>query len=278
MNRESLPIANIAAYKFVDLPESCLSDLRETLETKSQVHNLKGTILLAREGINLFLAGEKSDIDGFWDALTGMIEFSDLTYKISFSARQPFRRLRVKIKSEIIPSGESDIHPATFKAERLSPKELQQWLDEKRDVTLLDTRNDFEVTLGTFEQARSLNIGLFRAFASALERADADLKNKPIVIFCTGGIRCEKAAPLMAQNGFREVYQLEGGILKYFEECGDRHFTGECFVFDDRIALDSDLRETGATLCERCQFPITLAQQRTETFKAGAFCPHCIEE
>lgn len=277
MNEANLPIANIAAYKFVDLNAELLPALQQQLEDRARACNLKGTILLATEGINLFLAGERADIDTFWKELTAMPEFPDLTYKISFSARQPFRRLRVKIKREIIPSGNDGLHPASFPADRVAPAELKQWLDEKRDITLLDTRNDFEVTLGTFASAHALNIDSFRSFSDAVEELHPELKNQPTVIFCTGGIRCEKAAPLMAQKGFQQVYQLQGGILQYFEECGDGHFEGECFVFDDRIALDAQLRETGTILCERCQFPVTRAQQNSSRFVPGEYCPHCID-
>ena len=222
-----------------------LSTLRDQLQSRCATLQLKGTILLALEGINLFLAGSKENIAALKAELRNDPSFADIQFKDSLSHHQPFGKLLVKIKKEIIPFGRPEINPAEQPAERLSVRTLKAWLDEGRDVVLLDTRNEFEVRHGTFKHAKNFRIHHFREFPEATRRADAGLKEKTVVTFCTGGIRCEKAAPYLLQQGFKRVFQLDGGILKYFEQCGNAHFEGECFVFDERIALDADLNPVG---------------------------------
>ena len=168
--------------------------------------------------------------------------FADLRFKRSISAYQPFDRMLVKIKKEIITLRAPGVDPAKERAPAVAPVQLKRWLDEGREVVLLDTRNAFEVDAGTFDNAMDLRLSSFGQFAQAADRLDPSLKDKTIVTFCTGGIRCEKAAPVLIGKGFRNVFQLDGGILKYFEECGDAHFKGRCFVFDQRVALDGNLR------------------------------------
>ena len=235
-------ILNIAAYKFVSLEN--LPERRVDLKVLCIELHLKGTILLAHEGINLFLAGSLENIAAFKTKLCSEAAFADIQFKDSYSDQQPFGKLLVKIKQEIIPFGVPQINPAKQPAERLSARTLKAWLDEGRDIVLLDTRNVFEVKHGTFKHAQDFGINHFRDFPEATIHADARLKEKTIVTFCTGGIRCEKAAPYLLQQGFKNVFQLDGGILKYFEECGNAHFKGECFVFDERVALDADLMPT----------------------------------
>ena len=230
---------NIAAYKFVTLDE--LPALRADLHGLCKSLALKGTILLAPEGINLFLAGTEEAVKIFLRELRDKAPFHDIPEKRSISATQPFGRLLVKLKQEIIPLGRRDIDPARAPARRLAPRDLKRWLDEGREVVLFDTRNTFEVEHGTFHGAQHIGLKNFRSFGIRVSELDPALKEKTVVAFCTGGIRCEKAAPLMIQEGFRDVYQLDGGILKYFEECGSSHFDGNCYVFDERIALDADL-------------------------------------
>ena len=236
-------IVNIAAYKFVSLDD--LPARRDHLKSRCVELQLKGTILLAHEGINLFLAGKGVGIATFKAELWRDPAFANLQFKDSCSDHQPFGKLLMKIKKEIIPFGMPHINPAERPAERLSASTLRGWLDAGRDVVLLDTRNAFEVKHGTFINAQDFDIDHFRDFPEATMHADASLKHKTIVTFCTGGIRCEKAAPYLLQQGFKNVFQLDGGILKYFEECGNAHFQGECFVFDERVALDADLNPSG---------------------------------
>ncbi|HKO88584.1 MAG TPA: sulfurtransferase [Burkholderiales bacterium] len=267
------PILNVAAYKFATLND--LPTLREQLRRLTAKLDLRGTILLAPEGINLFLAGEEEKLERFLGTLLEDPRFTDMPVKRSYSSDQPFNRMLVKIKREIITMNQPDIKPAEHAAPRITARELQRWLDEGREVVLLDTRNRFEVDVGTFNGAEQLGIDAFSQFPEKLKaKADA-WSDKTVVTFCTGGIRCEKAAPFMLANGFKEVYQLDGGILKYFEECGDAHYEGECFVFDKRVAVDGELQETQTAQCYVCQEVVSPEQQRSIHYKVGVSCPKC---
>ncbi len=238
-----MTIHNIAAYKFVALDH--LPQLRASFKARGAELGLKGTILIAAEGINLFLAGAGANVEAFVETLLADARFASIEVKRSRSAEQPFSRLLVKIKREIVTMRRPEINPCATPAPRLAPQELKRWLDQGRAVVLLDTRNQFEVDLGSFENTLALGLKSFSDFPRATPALAEALKDRPIVTFCTGGIRCEKAAPWLISQGFREVYQLDGGILNYFERCGGAHFRGECFVFDQRVALDAKLRETG---------------------------------
>jgi len=224
---------NIAAYKFVSLDN--LASLQQDLKTAAQ--DLFGTILISPEGINIMLAGEHAPVRAFQDYLKTDSRFADLYYKESEADTKPFRRFWVKIKKEIIAFGIPTIDPANHKAPYIKPQELKTRLDNQEDIYILDTRNDYEITEGAFENTHQLNIQHFRDFPKAAQNLDPELKNKTIVTVCTGGIRCEKAALLLQQYGFKKVYQLENGILEYFKECGTAHYDGKCFVFDERVAI-----------------------------------------
>ncbi len=266
-------IVNFSAYRFAPLDN--LPALREKLKAVCSAHALKGTILLSPEGINLFVAGERPGLDGLMTAIHAVVGLEGLTPKESLSSRQPFNRMLVKIKKEIIAFGVPGIDPARHPSPKLSPRTLKQWLDEGRPVTLLDTRNDYEVNAGTFQGAVRAGIRHFREFPQAVARLPAGLKDQPIVMFCTGGIRCEKAGPYMESVGFRNIFQLDGGILKYFEECGGAHYQGECFVFDGRVGVDPTLRETASVMCFACRMPLTAADQQHPHYVYERSCPHC---
>ena len=267
--------ANIAAYKFAALTELRLMRTRLLVLCKSW--DLKGTILLSPEGINLFLAGEAEKIDLLLSELRGYPGLADLQVKVSETDHQPFRRMLVRLKKEIIAFGVAGINPAHRTSAKVSAKTLKQWLDEGRPVTLLDTRNDYEVKLGTFRNAVPIGLDHFRNFPEAVRRLPAEMKERPIVMFCTGGIRCEKAGPFMEREGFKNVHQLEGGILKYFEECGGAHYDGECFVFDQRVGLDPSLQETESRQCFRCLTPLSESDQRDPRFVPGQSCAYCFK-
>ena len=268
-------IVNIAAYKFVTLGN--LDALRSRLLDQCRGWQLKGTILLSPEGINLFVAGGEKDVDCLLGELRRVPGLEDLQAKFSETDHQPFTRMLVRIKKEIIAFGVEGINPARRTSPKLSPSELKRWLDEGRAVTLLDTRNDYEVKLGTFENARPIGIDQFRDFPEAVGKLPPELKEQPVVMFCTGGIRCEKAGPFMEREGFKNIFQLEGGILKYFEECGGAHYRGECFVFDQRTGVDPALHETGSTTCFACQTPLNAEDQRDDRFVRGKSCPYCFK-
>ncbi len=266
-------VTNIAAYRFAPLGD--LPVLRERLIERCRAWNLRGTILLSPEGINLFVAGGSDEMELLLAEIRSVPGLADLTPKVSVSEEQPFTRMLVKIKKEIIAFGVEGIDPARNPAPRLSPQELKRWLDEGRAVTLLDTRNDFEVKLGTFRNAVPIGIGHFRDFPEGVRRLPEAMKQQPVVTFCTGGIRCEKAGPYLQREGFENVFQLDGGILKYFEECGAEHYDGECFVFDKRVGLEASLEESPRTLCFVCQTPLAAAEQLDPRFVESISCPHC---
>lgn len=266
-------ITNIAAYKFA--PLSNLKPLRDRLIELCKDRGLKGTILLTPEGVNLFVAGPREHVEYLQDELRSVPGLEGLQGKFSDSDRQPFHRMLVKIKKEIIAFGVEGIDPARKPSPKLAAKELKQWLDEGRPITLLDTRNDYEVKLGTFHNAMTIGLQNFRDFPAAVEKLPAEMKQQPIVMFCTGGIRCEKAGPFMEREGFEQIYQLDGGILKYFEECGSDHYDGECFVFDHRVGVDPTLRETESTQCHVCQTPLTTEDQSDPRYVQDVSCPFC---
>ncbi len=241
-------VLNISSYKFVPLPDAAA--LREVLLARAQALQLKGTILLAEEGINLFLAGPADDVRSFVSQLQQDPRFADIAPKESWSDTQPFKKMLVKVKGEIIRMNHPTIKPADGRAPSVAPATVKRWLDQGHDdngrpVVTLDTRNDFEVDEGTFDGAIDWRITKFTEFPDAFRAHLDELKDKTVVSFCTGGIRCEKAAILMREEGLEHVYQLEGGILKYFEETDGSHYKGGCFVFDERRALGADLQATG---------------------------------
>ncbi len=268
-------ISNIAGYKFVTLPD--IRALRTRLLTLCKVWKLKGTILLSIEGINLFVAGEQEKIDLLLAEIRSLPGLADFQVKVSETDHQPFRKMLVRLKKEIIAFGVEGINPALRTSPKLAATELKRWLDEGRPVTLLDTRNDYEVKLGTFKNALPIGVDAFRDFPAAVAKLSPGLKEQPIVMFCTGGIRCEKAGPFMEGQGFKKIFQLDGGILKYFEDCGGAHYDGECFVFDQRVGLDPSLQETDSTQCFRCQTPLTEAEQEDKRYVRGQSCQYCFK-
>jgi len=244
-------VINISCYKFIDLVD--LPTLKTDLASHCLALDLKGTILLAPEGINLFLAGARRAIDALLVYLQRDPRFADLQPKESLSTTPPFKRLRVRLKKEIITMKLPLLRPEAARAPSVTPATLKRWLDRGcddagRPVVMLDTRNDYEVAAGSFNGAIDYALARFSEFPARLKQHRADLADKTVVSFCTGGIRCEKAAIHMQDRGIANVYQLEGGILKYFEQVGDAHFQGNCFVFDTRGTLDADLQP--ALLCE----------------------------
>lgn len=238
------PILNIAAYLFVSLDD--LPVLRVKMLEQCNIGELKGTILLTGEGINMFLAGSDSKLRSFLDWLKSDPRFSPLQVKESWSDHQPFKKMLIKIKAEIIRMNHPNIRPEVGRANFITPKKLQEWLDRGTDdlgrpVVMLDTRNTFEIEYGTFKDALHFNIEKFTEFPKAITAHKEQLADKTVVSFCTGGIRCEKSGLYMREIGMEHTYQLEGGILKYFEEVGSAHYQGTCFVFDQREALEPNL-------------------------------------
>jgi UPF0176 protein len=231
---------NIAAYRFVTIADP--AGLAARLQAECDARALKGTILLAPEGINLFLAGTAPQVQSFVkEILRTDPRFVSIEIKESESSDVPFKKMKVKVRKEIVTFRQPQINPALAPAPAIEAKEFAKWLAEGREMVVLDTRNTFEFERGAFAGSVHLGNDNFNDFAAAVEAAPEDWKNKTVVTFCTGGIRCEKAAPFLQAKGFSNVYQLQGGILKYFEDVGRAHYTGDCFVFDERRAVDAQL-------------------------------------
>lgn len=349
---------NITGYRFVNLPDC--NDLRQTFRDLCEQLGLKGLILLATEGLNYFLAGDADSCAAFRTHLdSGRLgpRFVDIPCKVSQSAAPPFKRMLVKVKKEIISMGVESCRPAERTGPHLAPRELQRWLDEGKEVLLLDTRNDYEVRMGAFKGCVDLQIDSFREFPEKcrkLAMARPEALNMPVVTYCTGGVRCEKATVAMMDAGFRDVYQLDGGILRYFEECGargsataeesvktrdgqeqatedfradgktsrndavagakmegvipgsvdsaekregdepavvavdckegddcgslsgaERYWEGDCFVFDNRVAVNCRLEETDAKMCFNCREPLKKEDQASPLYVVGKSCPFC---
>ncbi len=266
---------NIAGYKFVAIPDR--DNLRQPFKEKCDSLNLKGTILLSYEGINIFVAGLESNIVVFRDWVVEDQRFKDIPFKESNSDSQPFNRMNVRLKNEIISVGLPNFDRIDSEEGRIFPNELHDRLSNNEDIVLLDTRNTYETRLGSFQNSIELGIRTFRAFPEAVANMDESLKDKQIVMFCTGGVRCEKASVIMRDAGFTNVRQLEGGILGYFQEVGGTHWDGECFVFDKRVALKPDLTETGTTVCFACREPLVPEEQLHPAYVPGVSCSYCID-
>ena len=268
-------VVNIAGYRFVDLPDR--DELREPMLDVCLEAGLKGTVLLSPNGINFFLAGTEEATNSFISHLESDERLASIPVKLSHTDYQPFRRMLVKRKKEIISLGMDDIRPAEFTAPHISPNEFKQMLDGGEVVVVLDSRNDYESRVGMFDGAVDLDIASFRGFPVAIESLPDEYQSKTEVMYCTGGIRCEKASAVMLKAGFEDVRQLEGGILGYFDECGGTHWSGDCFVFDQRVALDHQLEETEVVMCFRCREPLSVEEQESEHYVINRHCPYCFQ-
>ena len=271
-----MKIANITGYKFIPIKNELV--LQETILQRSTNLNLKGTVLISRKGINFSVSGNKNNIDKFLLFIRSDSRFADVDVKITYNEYQPFRKMLVRIKKEIISMGIEEIDPFQFTGQKISPKELNKKLNNNENIVLLDTRNEYEVRLGTFKNAIDLNLDSFRDFPKEIEKLRKKLNGKEVVMFCTGGIRCEKASALMLKNGFENIQQIDGGVINYFKETGGRHWNGDCFVFDDRVALDKDLLETDYVLCFRCREPLNKEEIGSEKYKIDEYCPYCFDD
>ena len=266
-------IANITGYKFTPITDTKL--LQEKIINLSEENNHKGTVLISDKGINFSVAGLIENTSKFVKVIKEDKQFSDIDIKTTFNEYQPFRKMLVRIKKEIISMGVDEINPYEFTGEKIKPFELNKKLDAGEDVILLDTRNEYEVRLGTFENAIDLNLDSFRDFPTKINGLREQIGDKEIVMFCTGGVRCEKASALMLKSGFKNVKQIDGGVINYFKETGGAHWKGDCFVFDDRVALDKELNETDYVLCFRCREPLNKDEIASEHYKIDEYCPYC---
>ena len=269
-------VVNIAGYKFEPLDNPI--DLVSTYQRKCDELLLKGSMLISKNGINFSLSGTQQAIDTIVAFLEEDKRFLNIPLKVTYSDEQPFRRMKVRLKREIISLGRKDINPRKLTGERISPQDLKNLLDNKEDVLVLDTRNEYETRVGKFKNAIDLNLDTFRDFPKAIESLPEEYKDKQIVMYCTGGIRCEKASAVMIKAGFADVKQLEGGVLDYFKETGGAYWEGDCFVFDERVALDTKLNETEYIYCYICREPLSAEEKASSDFRINEYCPYCIKK
>ena len=267
------PIVIAAFYKFVPLPD--FEEMRYPLLAFCKKHALKGTILLAHEGINSTISGSRENMDIFFEHLKSDERFADLEWKESYHEEQPFERMKVRLKTEIVRMGQEELDMSLV-GDYVEPKDWDALISSP-DVLTIDTRNDYEIGIGTFEGAVDPDTKTFRQFPKWAEnwaQDKIDGKTK-VAMFCTGGIRCEKSTAYMKSLGFDEVYHLKGGILQYLEDTGNKNgkWKGECFVFDDRVAVGDDLMPTGSLLCDGCGAPITTDDLRDNGGKT--ICNQC---
>ena len=270
-----------ALYKFHNIPDPCKihNEIREELKKNS----IKGTVLIGSEGINGTISARCSkNLNESLAFIRSISGFKNIDIKNSFSKKSPFVRLKVKLKKEIVTIGDSSVNPNINRGDYVEPNEWNKIIEDE-DVLLIDTRNKYECTIGTFRNALNPNTTKFREFPKWLESqnfSDSYKKNKKVAMFCTGGIRCEKASSLMKTKGFKNVYHLKGGILNYFESVPEKEslWNGECFVFDDRVSIKHDLSEGTYDMCHGCRMPITDNDKKSKNFIKGVACPKCFDK
>ncbi|MDP4837477.1 MAG: rhodanese-related sulfurtransferase [Burkholderiales bacterium] len=275
------PYLTATFYLFVDLPDFIAR--KQPLLELCERHNIKGLILLAREGINSTIAGTPADVYAVLAYLREDPKFAALQHKESWSDLPPFHRMKVRLKKEIVTMGVPGISPTVMAGTYVKPRDWNALISDP-SVVLIDTRNDYEVELGTFERAIDPRIKTFSQLVTWVEATEVLVGNsgkKPkVAMFCTGGIRCEKSTALMRTKGFDEVYHLEGGILKYLEEIPPEQsqWRGECFVFDDRVSVDHSLQRSGRQLCHNCRDPLPDGAMQSLEFEKGVSCPRCFDK
>ncbi|MBT0587183.1 oxygen-dependent tRNA uridine(34) hydroxylase TrhO [Alteromonas oceanisediminis] len=263
-----------AMYKFVALDD--YQSLRQPLTDVMLDNAIKGTLLLAEEGINGTVSGSQEGIDALLAWLNQDERVNPISYKISVHDEQPFYRTKVKLKKEIVTMGVEGIDPRRTVGTYVKPTDWNALIADP-EVTVIDTRNDYEIEIGTFEHAVNPHTGSFREFPQYVKANLDPNKHKKVAMFCTGGIRCEKSTAYLKEQGFDEVYHLEGGILKYLEEVpkSESLWKGDCFVFDNRVAVDHDLNKSHYDQCYACRLPITAEDKLSEQFEPGVSCPQC---
>lgn len=265
-----------ALYKFVTLED--FEALREPLRQTMVDNDVKGTLLLAREGINGTVAGTREGIDALLAWLTADPRLHDIDHKESFCDEPPFYRTKVKLKKEIVTLGVPGIDPNDTVGTYVEPEQWNALIDDP-EVLLIDTRNDYEVAIGTFEGAIDPKTTTFREFPEYVRAQFDPAKHKKVAMFCTGGIRCEKASSFMLKEGFEEVYHLKGGVLNYLEKVPEARskWRGDCFVFDNRVTVRHDLSEGEFEQCHACRMPVSTLEMQSPDYVPGISCPHCID-
>ncbi|MFT7185555.1 MAG: UPF0176 protein [Pseudohongiellaceae bacterium] len=276
-DQNAAPAVVCALYKFVILEDFEL--IRTPLLNIMLKNEVRGTLLLAREGINGTIAGSRESVDVVLNWLKNDVRFSDIVTKESFDIDIPFNRTKVKLKKEIVTMGVENIDPKKIVGTYVKSKDWNALISDP-EVLVVDTRNDYEVKIGTFQNALNPETETFREFPDYVEKNLDSSKHKKVAMFCTGGIRCEKSTAFLKEKGFEEVYHLEGGILKYLEEVPEEEtmWKGECFVFDNRVAVNHKLEKGQYDQCNACRMPVTETEKQSEHFIEGVSCPHCYEK
>lgn len=263
-----------ALYKFAAFPD--FADYRSAIYQTMIDNGVKGTLLIAHEGINGTIAGSRTGIDTVLQFIRDIPAIGEFDYKLSYSDEMPFYRTKVKLKKEIVTMGVTDIDPKKDVGQYVKPADWNALISDP-EVLLVDTRNDYEVKIGTFQHAVNPVTETFREFPDYVAENLDKTKHKKVAMFCTGGIRCEKSTAFMKQQGFEEVYHLQGGILQYLEDIPKEEslWQGECFVFDNRVAVNHDLQPGKYDQCYACRMPITEEEKQSEYYIKGESCPHC---
>lgn len=266
-----------ALYQFVSLPD--YKDLQAPLKNLFAKHGIKGTLLLAEEGLNGTVAGTRAGIDALQDYLHQDGRFNNLEYKESLTTKQPFLRAKVRLKKEIVTLGVDSVDPNKKVGTYVEPREWNTLLQDPETV-VIDCRNDYEYEIGTFHRALNPKTESFREFPDFVKKNMDPQKNKKVVMFCTGGIRCEKASSYMLEAGFEEVYHLKGGILNYLETMPPEKslWDGQCFVFDDRVSVGHGVEVGDYDQCHACRFPITQEEKKSPKYTRGVSCPRCYDQ
>jgi len=270
-----------ALYKFTKILNPF--KIHNNIRSKLKNHNVNGTILVGEEGINgTISSNSKKNLDKAIEFISKLEGFKNLEVKYSFSEKNPFIRLKVKLKKEIVTIGDTSVDPTKIVGEYVSPAEWNELIDNK-DTIVIDTRNNYEYSIGTFKNSLNPKTSKFREFPNWIKEqkfTKEDKKHKNIAMFCTGGIRCEKASSLMKAQGFDNVFHLKGGILKYFEDIpeAETRWQGECFVFDDRVSVKHDLSEGSYDMCHGCRMPITEDDKLSAKYIRGVACPNCFDK
>jgi UPF0176 protein len=277
MNNPSGSVVVAALYQFARFPE--FASWREPLLELMLEQQVRGTLLLAAEGINGTIAGPRRGIDAVLGLLRKDERFASLQAKESYSDKNPFYRSKVKLKKEIVTMGIEAIDPNEIVGTYVEPGDWNELISDP-EVLLLDTRNKYEVEIGSFENAVNPETDSFREFPDYVKQNLDPEKHRKVAMFCTGGIRCEKSTAYLKQAGFEEVYHLKGGILNYLQEVPKQHsrWQGECFVFDNRVTVNHDLEPGSYDQCHACRMPITEADKASEYYRQGVSCPHCHDQ
>ncbi len=268
------PVVISTFYRFADLAD--FRSLREPLHERMLRHEVRGTVLLAAEGINGTIAGPRTGMDAILGWIRSDSRLAELRVRESFSGENPFYRTRVKLKKEIVTMGEPGIDPRFMAGAYVAPERWNELLDDP-EVLVLDTRNRYEAQIGSFENAVNPETDSFREFPEYVRKNLDPQKHRKIAMFCTGGIRCEKSTAYLKQQGFDEVYHLQGGILNYLESVPpeDSRWRGECFVFDNRVTVNHGLEPGSYDQCHACRMPISKEDKRSPLYEKGVSCPHC---